>query len=74
MGNVDVLLYEGEKGKVWYLRIHDCPITSVTLVLWTQSQDKGIGTGIQDIGLVTCLLPAIAFVCYNALTSLFCID
>jgi hypothetical protein len=45
------------KETLWYLRIHDCPITSVTLVLWTQSQDKGIGTGIQVIGQVTCLIP-----------------
>jgi hypothetical protein len=42
---------------LWYLRIHDCPVTSVTLIFWTQTQDKGIGTGTQDIGLVTCLLP-----------------
>jgi hypothetical protein len=44
------------RGRMWHLRIHDSPITSVTLVLWTQNQDKGIGTGIQDIVLVTFLI------------------
>jgi hypothetical protein len=33
------------RGRMWYLRTHDCPVTSVTIILWTQTQDKGIGTG-----------------------------